>query len=71
MPGLTGPELVQKIRTSGKKNYTYIIMLTAKDDKDNVVVGLESGADEYLTKPFTKDSLLEAVSKHAFNWAKE
>ena len=35
MPRLSGPELVHKIRTSGEKNYTYIIMLTAMDDKDN------------------------------------
>jgi diguanylate cyclase (GGDEF)-like protein len=62
MPNLTGPELVEKIRTSGKKNYTYIIMLTAMDDKDNVVVGLESGADEYLTKSFNSRELIARVA---------
>jgi diguanylate cyclase (GGDEF)-like protein len=62
MPHLSGPELVQKIRTSGHKNYTYIIMLTAMDDKDNVVLGLESGADEYLTKPFNSRELIARVA---------
>jgi two-component system cell cycle response regulator len=62
MPRLSGPELVQKIRTSAQKNYTYIIMLTAMDDKDNVVLGLESGADEYLTKPFNSKELVARVA---------
>ena len=62
MPRLSGPELIQKIRTSGHKNYTYIIMLTAMDDKDNVVLGLESGADEYLTKPFNSRELIARVA---------
>ncbi len=62
MPGLNGPELVQNIRTSGEKNYTYIIMLTAMNDKENVVLGLESGADEYLTKPFNSRELIARVA---------
>ena len=62
MPGLDGPELVHKIRTSGQKSYTYIIMLTAMDDKDNIVLGLESGADEYLTKPFNSRELIARVA---------
>jgi len=62
MPGLNGPELIQNIRTSGQKSYTYIIMLTAMDDKDNIVIGLESGADEYLTKPFNSRELIARVA---------
>ena len=62
MPGFDGPALVQKIRTSGQKSYTYIIMLTAMDDKDNIVLGLESGADEYLTKPFNSRELIARVA---------
>ena len=62
MPRLSGPELVEKIRASAQKNYTYIIMLTAMDDKDNVVLGLESGADEYLTKPFNSRELVARVA---------
>ena len=62
MPGLNGPELVQKIRTGTQQNYTYIIMLTAMNDKDNVVLGLESGVDEYLTKPFNSRELIARVA---------
>jgi len=62
MPGLNGPELIQKIRTNTQKNYTYIILLTAMDNKDNVVLGLESGADEYLTKPFNSRELVARVA---------
>jgi two-component system cell cycle response regulator len=62
MPRLNGPELVQKIRAGGQKNYTYIIMLTAMDNKDNIVFGLESGVDEYLTKPFNGKELVARVA---------
>jgi len=62
MPRLDGPGLIQKIRSSGHQNYTYIIMLTAIDDKPKVVMGLESGADEYLTKPFDNKELLARVA---------
>jgi two-component system, cell cycle response regulator len=62
MPGINGPKLVQKIRASGQKSYTYIIMLTAMDDKENVVLGLESGVDEYLTKPFNGRELVARVA---------
>jgi two-component system cell cycle response regulator len=62
MPRLNGLELVKKIRESEHKSYTYIIMLTAKDDKDNIVFGLESGVDEYLTKPFNGRELVARVA---------
>jgi diguanylate cyclase (GGDEF)-like protein len=62
MPRLDGPELVKKIRSSGQKNYTYIIMLTAMDNKENVIFGLESGVDEYLTKPFNSRELVARVA---------
>jgi two-component system cell cycle response regulator len=62
MPKLDGPGLIHKIRSSGQKNYTYIIMLTAVDEKPKVVMGLESGADEYLTKPFDSKELIARVA---------
>lgn len=62
MPRLDGPSLVQHIRSSDQKSYTYIVLLTAMDDKDNVVSGLESGADEYLTKPFNNKELIARVA---------
>jgi two-component system cell cycle response regulator len=62
MPNIGGPRLIQNIRSSGQKNYTYIIMLTAIDEKPKVVMGLEAGADEYLTKPFDCDELIARVA---------
>src|SRR6185503_19324599 len=62
MPRMDGPMLVRKIRVEGGAAYTYIIVLTALDDKSNVVTGLESGADEYLTKPFHPKELLARVA---------
>lgn len=62
MPKLDGPGLIHNIRSSDQKSYTYIIMLTAIDDKPNVVMGLESGADEYLTKPFDSKELMARVA---------
>lgn len=61
MPGMDGPELVRRIRAgyqSGQiPHYVYIILLTAKAGKTDVVLGLESGADDYLTKPFDPPEL--------------
>ena len=62
MPRLDGRELIQRIRASRQESYTYIIMLSAVDDKPNIVIGLESGADEYLTKPFDSKELLARVA---------
>ena len=62
MPRLDGLELIRRIRSSNQKSYTYIIMLTALDDKPKIVMGLESGADEYLTKPFDKMELIARVA---------
>ncbi len=62
MPKMDGPTLIHNIRSSGQKSYTYIIMLTAVDDKPKVVMGLEAGADEYLTKPFDSKELMARVA---------
>ena len=62
MPRLDGKELIQRIRSRKQESYTYIIMLTAIDDKPKVVIGLKSGADEYLTKPFDSQELLARVA---------
>lgn len=51
MPGMHGPEVVQKLRQSKPSSYTYILLYTAKSDKADVLTGLNSGADDYLTKP--------------------
>jgi diguanylate cyclase (GGDEF)-like protein len=58
MPGLDGPELIRRIRGAGWPGYTYIILLTAKTGRDDVVEGLNVGADDYVTKPFRRDELV-------------
>jgi two-component system cell cycle response regulator len=61
MPGLTGPEVCAKVREQAKtgKNseYTYILLLTSKSLKEDLIEGMEAGADDYLTKPFDQHEL--------------
>ncbi len=52
MPVLDGLELCKKIRASVDSGYTYIMLLTAKDKKEDIINGLNAGADDYVTKPF-------------------
>ncbi len=61
MPGIEGIELCRRIRSRGQGPYRYVLLLTAKDDKQDVVAGLEAGADDYLTKPFDVDELRARV----------
>ena len=57
MPGLTGPEFCRAFRALPRDGYGYFILLTAKSDKAEVAVGLEAGADDFLTKPVNPDEL--------------
>jgi two-component system cell cycle response regulator len=52
MPGVNGIELCRRIRAKQRDRYQYILLLSGKDEKQDVVDGLEAGADDYLTKPF-------------------
>jgi DNA-binding response OmpR family regulator len=52
MPGIDGIELCRRIREKQHGRYQYILLLSGKDQKQDVVDGLEAGADDYLTKPF-------------------
>jgi len=61
MPDFSGLELLQKIRAEEQREYTYVIVLSAKSEKDNVVKGLAAGADDYLTKPFDPAELLARI----------
>lgn len=56
LPGMDGYEIAQKARSEGI--HTPILMLTAKAELDDKVTGLDSGADDYLTKPFMAKELL-------------
>jgi two-component system chemotaxis response regulator CheY len=62
MPGLDGVELIRRIRAANFPSYIYIIILTGKEDKKDVVKGLEAGADDYLVKPFNFNELKARVS---------
>lgn len=57
MPGLTGPEVCRLVRQKGKEPYTYILLLTSKNLKEDVVAGMDAGADDYITKPFDQHEL--------------
>lgn len=59
LPRMSGFEVARRARASG--NLVAIMMLTAKDSPEDVVRGLEEGADDYLTKPFHLDELLARV----------
>ncbi|HUC28146.1 MAG TPA: diguanylate cyclase [Candidatus Acidoferrum sp.] len=52
MPGVDGIELCRRIRANQKERYQYILLVSGKDEKRDIVAGLEAGADDYLTKPF-------------------
>jgi len=57
MPDMDGLELCAKIREMAKSNYIYFIILTANGRKENVIKGLEAGADDYVVKPFDHKEL--------------
>jgi DNA-binding response OmpR family regulator len=59
LPGLSGFEIVREVRRAG--NRTPVLMLTARDDVDDKVEGLDAGADDYLTKPFETKELLARI----------
>ncbi len=62
LPGLDGITLCRAIRSQGVNAPTPILMLTARDTESDKVLGLESGADDYLTKPFGIREMLARVS---------
>lgn len=57
MPGMDGIELCRKIRARKTAPYSYILLLTSRDEKQDLLHGLEVGADDYLTKPFDANEL--------------
>ena len=63
MPVKTGIEALKEIRQTG--NTTHVIMLTAMSEVDDKVTGLDAGADDYLTKPFSLKELLTAGEPEA------
>jgi signal transduction histidine kinase/DNA-binding response OmpR family regulator len=64
MPGMTGYEVCRQIRKRYPANQLPILMVTAKSNVDDMTVGFESGANDYLTKPISKVELLERLKTH-------
>ena len=57
MPGMDGLELCRRVRAQRRSDPTYLILLTAKGGRDNIIAGLEGGADDYISKPFDREEL--------------
>ncbi len=57
MPGMTGLEVCRRIRQRGREPYIYILLLTSKSQKEDLIEGMEAGADDYITKPFDQHEL--------------
>ncbi|MFQ5767995.1 MAG: response regulator transcription factor [Acidobacteriota bacterium] len=61
MPGVDGPEICRRLRAREGAGYSYVILLTAKTHREDVVAGLEAGADDFISKPFERQELLSRV----------
>jgi sigma-B regulation protein RsbU (phosphoserine phosphatase) len=61
MPGIDGPELCRRIRQNADRASMYVILLTGRDARTDIVAGLDAGADDYLIKPFDLDELRARV----------
>ena len=62
MPGMNGLDLLKRIRSMDGDNPFYIIMLTVKDNKEDIVEGLDCGTDDYITKPFYPEELRARIN---------
>jgi len=61
MPRMDGLEVVRRVRAAGSPQPPYIIVLTTKNEKTDVIAGLDAGADDYLAKPFDPGELRARV----------
>jgi two-component system cell cycle response regulator len=57
MPELDGPAVCREVRRQRSQRHVHLVLLTSKNSKQDVVIGLESGADDYLIKPFDPEEL--------------
>jgi two-component system alkaline phosphatase synthesis response regulator PhoP len=65
LPGMDGVSICREIRSGSTPSSSVpIVMLTARDDETSIVVGLEVGADDYITKPFSPRELVSRVRAH-------
>lgn len=61
MPGMDGVEVCRRVRAQADGALAYIILLTARTNKEETVAGLDAGANDYITKPFDRDELQARV----------
>lgn len=61
MPGLDGVEVCRRVREHPTAAGTYLILLTARGERSDIVAGFEAGADDYVTKPFDREELRARV----------
>ena len=61
LPSITGIELARRLKRDETTNEIPIIMLTAKSEEDNKIQGLDVGADDYITKPFSTRELISRI----------
>jgi two-component system chemotaxis response regulator CheY len=64
MPNMTGPEVCQWLRSSNL-DQSYVILLTTKNEPEDIEAGFEAGADDYMIKPFQGDALRDRISELA------
>jgi diguanylate cyclase (GGDEF)-like protein len=57
MPGIDGPEICRKVRQARHSRYTYLIILTAMTRRQDIILGMDAGADDYVNKPFDAQEL--------------
>jgi diguanylate cyclase (GGDEF)-like protein len=57
MPGMDGVEICRRIRSANREPYIYIVLLTARTESQDLIEGMDAGADDYLTKPFNSHEL--------------
>jgi diguanylate cyclase (GGDEF)-like protein len=62
MPPPSGVDICRRLRAGREPQYTYVILLTARDRKEDVVEGLDAGADDYIVKPFDTEELRVRVN---------
>jgi DNA-binding response OmpR family regulator len=57
MPGMDGVQICRRVRILNRESYIYILLLTARTESQDLVEGMDAGADDYLTKPFNAHEL--------------
>jgi CheY-like chemotaxis protein len=70
MPGLSGPQLCRKVRSSERLSSMYLILFTGRNSKADIASGLRAGADDYITKPFDAGELRARIrmGERALDW---